>query len=83
MFNGNEELNKKLNIIEKEIVVIGGGCAGLECASKLYSFGFKNIVVLEAQDYLGGRIKTININDDENYPLELGANWLHGFLVNK
>lgn len=32
---------------EYDVVVIGAGCSGLECASKLYSYGFTNIVVLE------------------------------------
>lgn len=30
-----------------DVVIIGAGCSGLECASKLYSYGFTNIVVLE------------------------------------
>ena len=67
--------------IETEVVVIGAGVAGLECASKLYMHGFEDIVVLEAQEEIGGRTKTIFIDDDECKPLELGANWIHGLWV--
>ena len=69
------------SIIETDGVVIGAGCAGLECAANLYTFGLKNVMVLEAQDYLGGRIKTDFINNDEKLPLEMGATWIHGLLV--
>lgn len=65
-------------LIEKDVVIIGAGCAGLECAQKLYTQGIENIVVLEAQDYMGGRMKTEFIDDDECKPLEMGANWIHG-----
>jgi heterodisulfide reductase subunit A-like polyferredoxin len=34
-------------VTDKDVVIIGGGCAGVECASKLISYGFKNIVILE------------------------------------
>lgn len=68
--------------IEKDVVIIGGGCAGMECAEKLYTYGIENIVVLEAQDYIGGRCKTDFIDDDETKPLEMGANWIHGLWGN-
>ena len=61
-----------------DVVIIGGGCAGLECASTLFSNGLTNLVLLEAQEYLGGRIKTEFINNDETLPLEMGATWIHG-----
>ncbi len=64
-------------VIEKDVVIVGGGVAGVEAAEKLYSSGITNIVLLEAQDYLGGRIKTYFLNDDEKYPLEMGATWIH------
>ncbi len=41
MLNGTNDENGY------DVVVIGAGCSGLECASKLYSYGFANIVVLE------------------------------------
>jgi heterodisulfide reductase subunit A-like polyferredoxin len=41
------ELKENQAIVDKDIVIIGGGCAGVECASKLISYGIKNIVILE------------------------------------
>jgi monoamine oxidase len=67
----NEEL------VRKDVVIIGGGLAGIQAAVTLYSNGFTNIVLLEAQDHLGGRIKTQFLNDDEKFPLEMGATWIH------
>jgi len=66
---------------EVDVVVIGAGCAGLECAQQLYNNGFEKVVVLEAQDYIGGRMKTILLDGDESKPLEIGANWIHGLWV--
>ncbi len=61
-----------------DVVIIGAGVAGLECAAKLCSYGITNLVVLEAQEYLGGRIRTEYINNDKSLPLEYGATWIHG-----
>ena len=69
-------MNTNKNCVD--IVIIGAGIAGLECAAKLHSYNFKNLVVLEAQDYIGGRIRTEYINNDESLPLEHGATWIHG-----
>lgn len=41
-----------------KVVVVGAGMAGLTAASKLVNSGVTDVVVLEAQDYIGGRIKT-------------------------
>ncbi|XP_040579531.1 spermine oxidase [Lepeophtheirus salmonis] len=60
------------------VVIIGAGAAGLFAARTLIksgNFSPGEIVILEAQDYVGGRIKTINKN---SIPLELGAQWIHG-----
>ncbi len=35
----------------------------------------KNVVVLEANDRIGGRINSIPINDNW---IEFGAQWIHG-----
>jgi phytoene dehydrogenase-like protein len=64
-----------------DVIIIGGGCAGLKAAETLYSNGVKNILLLEALDRLGGRLHTIWINDDPKVPIELGANWIHGLEV--
>lgn len=51
-----------------QVVVIGAGLAGLAAAQRLYKSGIRNVVVLEAQGRVGGRVYTINHSD---YLLEL------------
>ena len=42
-----------------DVVVVGGGVAGLTTCSRLAQKGIKNILLLEASDRLGGRVNTI------------------------
>ncbi|XP_074659036.1 spermine oxidase-like [Tubulanus polymorphus] len=58
------------------VLVIGAGMAGLSTASELFSAGFKNVTVLEAQDRPGGRIKTLDPFGETH--IEIGAQWVHG-----
>ncbi len=58
----------------KSVVVIGAGISGLAAARKLQEAGF-SVQVLEAQDKIGGRLRTdrsLGIAFDE------GASWIHG-----
>lgn len=61
-----------------DVVVIGAGVAGIACAKKLRESGVTNLVVLEARDRIGGRIRTDETNSF-GIPLDLGGSWLHGF----
>ena len=63
---------------ESEIIIIGAGAAGLICARELANAG-NNVVILEAQNRMGGRILTLT--DNRFYsPVELGAVFIHGDL---
>ncbi len=58
----------------KTVVVIGAGISGLAAAKKLKQKGF-TVVILEAQEKVGGRIRTdrsLGVAFDE------GASWIHG-----
>ena len=46
----------------KKLIIIGAGASGLAAASRLVQRGFKpsNLVILEAQNRIGGRIHTLN-----------------------
>jgi monoamine oxidase len=57
-----------------DVLVIGGGIAGLTVARQLTCAGL-NVVLLEARDRLGGRIFTHSTAD---FPIELGAEFVHG-----
>jgi len=61
-----------------QVIVIGAGAAGLTVAHELAKAGWHDVVVLEAQDYIGGRIKTAV---DWGDPIELGAEFVHGSHV--
>lgn len=58
----------------KRVIVIGAGIAGLAAAQTLKRQGAE-IVVLEAEDYVGGRIRT---DMSLGAPFEYGAGWIHG-----
>ena len=51
---------------------------GLHAAYTLAEYGVKDIVVLEAQDRIGGRIYSSRINGSNGNWIERGAQWIHG-----
>ena len=60
-------------------IVIGAGVAGLACARDMMRAGL-DVVVLEAQARIGGRLKTSH--QWEGLPVELGASWIYGVTGN-
>ena len=76
-----------VNTEEYDAVIIGAGWAGVSAAKELLHAGVTNFLILEAEDYVGGRAKSINsdksINEnlnilsETNIPLEMGAEWLY------
>jgi monoamine oxidase len=58
-----------------DVIVIGAGVAGLCAAHELGAEGHR-VLVLEAQDRAGGRIRTLRVQGLP--PLELGAEFVHG-----
>lgn len=59
------------------VLIIGGGAAGLSTAFHLCKSEAieGQIILLEAEDRLGGRIHTI---PKDGNVIELGAQWIHG-----
>lgn len=65
------------NIYKSKVIIIGAGMAGLSAAYHLTKNGFKDFILLEARNRIGGRIIEIKVGDEK---VELGANWIHGVL---
>lgn len=63
---------------DKTIIVVGAGISGLAAAKKLKENGF-DVIVLEAQDKVGGRLRT---NRNLGVAFDEGASWIHGTTGN-
>ena len=65
-----------------DVIIIGAGLSGLQCGHSLinqYGVNKEKILVLEAQDYVGGRVKQIK-DFIKGAKIEMGAEFLHGKL---
>lgn len=67
-----------MQTIQRPVIIIGAGIAGLAAAYKLMQAKIP-VIVLEAADRLGGRILT---DQSLGLPISLGAQWLHGLKNN-
>ena len=57
-----------------KVLILGAGAAGINAAKMLHDLGIKDFLVLEAQDYIGGRMKLVPF---AGLKVEEGANWIH------
>lgn len=67
------------------VVVIGAGVAGLTAASELIEhrkLDLNELCVLEAENRIGGRVKSSHFSDDLRVMMETGAAWIHGAREN-
>ncbi|CAG9820241.1 unnamed protein product [Phaedon cochleariae] len=60
---------------EKPIIIIGAGPAGIAAATRLLENGIDNILILEAEPRIGGRIYSTKFGDTN---VDMGAMWCHG-----
>ena len=51
-------IDKKMSINKYQVAIIGAGMSGLSAAVQLVESGITNIIVLEADNRVGGRIHT-------------------------
>lgn len=75
LFSCKEEIIIPKN---KTVIVIGAGISGLAAAKKLSENGFE-VKILEAQDKVGGRLRT---NRSLGIAFDEGASWIHGINKN-
>lgn len=74
-----------------KVIIIGAGVAGLTAALSLMRMGLpkENVVILEASDRVGGRLKATPPNSFLESagicgpPLDLGAEWIHSVKGDK
>lgn len=59
----------------KKIVIIGAGFSGIAAGVKLMENDYEDIVILEAEDRIGGRIHSIDYGTGK---IDLGAQWVQG-----
>ena len=57
-----------------DVLILGAGVSGLVAASYLQNNGIDNFLILEAQDYIGGRMKNLSFG---GATFGEGANWVH------
>ncbi|MDP2875233.1 MAG: FAD-dependent oxidoreductase [Holophaga sp.] len=60
--------------MRQEVIVIGGGIAGLQCARELHQAG-REVLVLERARGVGGRLATRRY---EGQPIDFGPMFIHG-----
>ncbi len=61
--------------MNRKIVIIGAGASGVAAATKLIKNGFTSVMLLEAENRIGGRINTVPFGDNV---VDVGAQWCHG-----
>ena len=64
-----------------DVIIVGAGLAGLSAAKELERLGRKRILLLEANNRIGGRAYVGEIGK-EKVPIDYGGAWLHGVPTN-
>lgn len=57
------------------IIIVGAGLSGYSAAAKLLENGHQDILILEAEGRIGGRVHSVQQGDGS---IDLGAQWCHG-----
>jgi len=58
-----------------DVLILGCGASGIGTAISLHEQGIDNFLILEAKDYIGGRVKSQQFAGKS---VPMGAGWIHG-----
>lgn len=58
---------------DADVLILGAGMAGITAAKTLHEAGVNSILILEARDRIGGRMRSENFG---GMRVEIGANWV-------
>ncbi|GJQ66030.1 hypothetical protein Trydic_g4120 [Trypoxylus dichotomus] len=62
-------------VSSSKIIIVGTGPSGIAAATRLLKNNVTNILILEAEDRIGGRINSIEYGSTA---IDMGAEWCHG-----
>lgn len=65
-----------------KVIIIGAGISGVKAAVDLHAAGIDDVLIVEARDRLGGRLRSIDSVNSSKAKFDLGALWFHDSLVN-
>ncbi|XP_070491248.1 spermine oxidase-like [Chironomus tepperi] len=68
-------INAKTLKKNPKIVIVGAGLSGLSAAVRLLENDYDDIIILEAENRIGGRIYSVKFSDGF---IDLGGQWVHG-----
>ncbi|XBH86657.1 hypothetical protein VPH35_074279 [Triticum aestivum] len=57
------------------VIIVGAGMSGISAGKRLSEAGITDLVILEATDHVGGRMRKHNFG---GVSVEIGANWVEG-----
>ncbi|XP_066992054.2 uncharacterized protein [Anabrus simplex] len=60
---------------DKHIIIVGAGAAGIAAASRLLECGINDLLILEAENRIGGRVWTADFGEGV---VDMGGHWVHG-----
>ena len=60
---------------DAQVLILGGGMTGIAAAYSLHKNGTTDFIILEAQDRIGGRMRT---DEFAGVNVDSGASWMQG-----
>lgn len=60
---------------ESSVIIVGAGAAGIAAATRLLENNVMEVIILEAEARIGGRVHSVEFGDAF---VDMGAEWCHG-----